>query len=91
MNNDYLEFAKKIAFEAGKIMLKYFNQDNGASYKFDQTIVTKADTEINEYLIERVKETFPTHSIDGEEKQFGQSNYVWVCDPVDGTKNLLFL
>lgn len=28
-------------------MIKYFKGDNGASYKFDQTIVTKADTEIN--------------------------------------------
>ena len=82
---NYLDFAKKIAKEAGKIMLKYFKIDNGASYKYDQTIVTKADTEINKYLIKMVKETFPTHCVDGEEEQFGQSNYVWVCDPVDGT------
>ena len=26
--------------------LKYFNEDNGSCYKFDQTIVTKADTEV---------------------------------------------
>ena len=85
MNEKYLEFAKEIAYEAGKIMLKYFKGNNGASYKYDQTIVTKADTEINEYLIKRVKETFSTHSVDGEEEQFGKSDYVWVCDPVDGT------
>jgi len=81
----YLDFAKDIANKAGEIMLKYFNEDNGASYKFDQTIVTKADTEINHYLISKVKEVFPDHSVDGEEEQFGQSEYVWVCDPVDGT------
>ena len=81
----YLEFAKEIAYEAGKIMKKYFTEDNGASYKYDQTIVTKADTEINSLLIKRVKETFPNHSVDGEEEQFGKSDYVWVCDPVDGT------
>ena len=85
MEEKYLEFAKEIAYEAGRIMLNYFKGDNGASYKYDQTIVTKADTEINEYLIKRVKETFPTHSVDGEEEQFGKSDYVWVCDPVDGT------
>lgn len=82
---EYLAFAKEIAYQAGKIMLNYFKGDNGASYKYDQTIVTKADKEINEYLIRRVKETFPTHSVDGEEEQFGDSKYVWVCDPVDGT------
>ena len=42
MNNEqYLEFAKEIAYEAGKIMKKYFTIDNGANYKYDQTIVTK--------------------------------------------------
>jgi len=85
MKQEYLEFAKDIAYKAGEIMIKYFKGDNEASYKFDQTIVTKADTEINKYLIKRVKEAFPTHSVDGEEEQFGKSDYVWVCDPVDGT------
>lgn len=83
--NEYLEFAKNIAKNAGKIMLKYFNQSNGASYKGDKTIVTLADTEINSFLIKMVKEKYPTHSVDGEEEQFGSSDYVWVCDPVDGT------
>ncbi len=85
MENEYLIFAKDMANEAGKIMKKYFSIDNEASYKFDQTIVTKADTEINSLLIKRVKERFPEHSVDGEEEQFGKSEYVWVCDPVDGT------
>lgn len=83
--DQYLEFAKEIAKYAGNIMLKYFKQNNGASYKGDKTIVTLADTEINTYLINRVKEKYPTHSVDGEEEQFGKSDYVWVCDPVDGT------
>ena len=82
---EYLEFAKSIANYAGKVMLKYFNKDNGASYKGDKTIVTLADKEINSYLIEQVKEKYPNHSVDGEEEQFGKSDYVWVCDPVDGT------
>lgn len=84
-NKQYLEFAKNIALEAGKIMIKYFNQNSGASYKVDQTIVTLADKEINDYLIKCVQEKFPNHSVDGEEKSFGKSDFVWVCDPVDGT------
>ena len=85
MNQKYLKFAKDIAYKAGKIMIKYFEDNSEASYKLNQTIVTKADTKINQYLIKKVKETFPTHSVDGEEEQFGKSNYVWVCDPIDGT------
>ncbi len=83
--NEYLKFAKDIAKYAGNVMIKYFNQDNGASYKGDKTIVTLADTEINSYLISQVKEKYPTHAVDGEEEQFGDSKYKWVCDPVDGT------
>lgn len=82
---EYLELAKNIAYQAGKIMMKYFNQNNDANYKEDKTVVTLADTEINSYLIEKVKEQYPTHAVDGEEEQFGESNFVWVCDPVDGT------
>lgn len=81
----YLDFAKDIANEAGKIMKKYFFKKDISSYKGDKTIVTLADKKINSYLIKRVKEEFPTHSVDGEEEQFGNSSYVWVCDPVDGT------
>ena len=82
---EYLEFAKDIAQYAGEVMRKYFKENNGASYKGDKTIVTLADTEINAYLIKKVKEKYPSHSVDGEEEQFGKSDYVWVCDPVDGT------
>ncbi len=85
MYQEYLEFARDIAFHAGEIMLRYYMGNNQASYKYDQSIVTEADKEINDYLIARVKETYPTHAVDGEEAGFGQSNYVWVCDPVDGT------
>ena len=82
---EYLEFAKEIADYAGKIMLKYFKDDNGANYKEDNTIVTKADKEINSYLVKRVKEKYPEHAVDGEEEGFGESKYKWVCDPIDGT------
>ena len=83
--NGYLNFAIDIAKYAGKVILKYFSQDNGQKYKDDNTIVTLADTEINSYLITKVKEKYPNHAVDGEEEQFGKSNYKWVCDPVDGT------
>ena len=82
---DFLEFAKEIALYAGSVMLKYIDTDKDASYKEDETIVTRADKEINDYLIERVKSVYPNHAVDGEEAQFGESEYVWVCDPVDGT------
>lgn len=85
MTSEYLNFAKEMAYKAGDIMLKYFETDNGVTYKNDQTIVTLADKEINDLLIKEVKEKFPEHSVDGEEESFGKSKYVWGCDPIDGT------
>ena len=88
---EYLEFAKDIAIYAGDIMLKYFNQKGIGHYKADKSIVTLADTEINSYLIQRVKETYPTHAVDGEEEKYSPSGSglhspeTWICDPVDGT------
>lgn len=81
----YVLFAEEIAKKAGKIMKKYLEQDNGATYKQDNTIVTLADTEMNQLLIDSVKEQFPEHAVEGEEASFGKSDFVWVCDPIDGT------
>ena len=85
MNEEYLNFAKDIARKAKEIMLKYFNEEKEISYKEDNTVVTKADKEINDYLINKVNEKYPNHSVDGEEKKFGDSEYKWICDPIDGT------
>lgn len=85
MYNEYLEFASDIAYKTKDIMLKYFDKDCNFNYKSDNTIVTVADKEINDLVIKEVKNKYPNHSVDGEEESFGNSNYVWVCDPIDGT------
>ena len=85
MYNEYLEFAKNIAYKANEIMLKYYNCDKKSDYKNDNTIVTIADKKINNYLIKEVKVKYPNHSVDGEEESIGSSDYVWICDPIDGT------
>lgn len=85
--HDYLEFAKALALEAGAIMQKHFMGDLGITYKDNQSRVTVADLAINDLVIERVKQNFPAHSVRGEEKSNQQigDEYVWVCDPIDGT------
>ena len=83
--NEYLEFAIEIANYAKQTMLKYFTQDKESTYKEDTTIVTKVDKDINSYLISKVKENYPNHCVYGEEETFGNSDYAWVCDPIDGT------
>lgn len=84
---DYLDFAKLLANEAGKIMLHYFySVDKGVSIKGDESPVTLADTEINNLVIKRVKERFPDHGVLGEESSFNlDKSDLWVVDPIDGT------
>ncbi len=56
-------------------------------WKTDNTPVTETDLAINRHLIEQVQATFPAHGVLGEEESTlrGEEEYVWVCDPVDGT------
>lgn len=90
--NHYLDFAKELAPMAGEIMLKYFKIGVDFQSKSDNTHLTIADTSINDMVIQKVKENFPGHGILGEEASYANddSEYVWVCDPIDGTKNFVF-
>lgn len=84
-----LAIAKQLAHRAGDIMLRYFNSGAASpQLKSDRTIVTKADTEINEMVIAVLKEHTPTYSVWGEEQSsvIEGAKYTWVCDPVDGTQ-----
>ncbi|MCX6781496.1 MAG: inositol monophosphatase [Candidatus Magasanikbacteria bacterium] len=56
-------------------------------WKADVTPVTETDFLINKMLIEAVNSTFPSHGILAEEESDMKAGaeYVWVCDPVDGT------
>ena len=83
----YLEFAKKLAKEAEGIALEYFGFDVESTWKEDNTPLITADTEINDLVIKRINESFPEHSVYGEEKSDikKDSKYIWVCDPIDGT------
>lgn len=81
-----LSFAKKLATSAGDVMLKYFKVGLESKIKGDRSIVTAADEEINQLVIDEVARNYPGHSVQGEEASTDkQSEYVWVCDPIDGT------
>ena len=83
---EYLDFAKEIALYAGKVMMEYYNKKIDLNYKNDKTVVTLVDKKINSYLIEKVKEKYPNHAVNGEEENYNQDSlYTWVCDPLDGT------
>lgn len=87
MLDEYLEFAKNLALQAGDIMLEYFKVGVESTTKSDGSPVTLADTAINTLVIEAVAQKYPDHSVRGEEEsnQKEGDESVWVCDPIDGT------
>ncbi|MFV0432175.1 MAG: inositol monophosphatase family protein [Alphaproteobacteria bacterium] len=88
-NLDYLLFMQALVQQSNKIALKYFHEYVKAEYKDDASPVTIADKMIEELLRKHIKESFPEHDIIGEEFENLQrkSDYCWVIDPIDGTKN----
>lgn len=67
-------------------MLTHFHSDVAHREKDDKTIVTIADEEINQLVIDEVEKAYPEHSVFGEEASNDKKHtYAWVCDPIDGT------
>lgn len=88
-----LEKAKKISIEAvteaGKILRENRDKVKTVSFKAKSDIVTDIDLQSEKLIVEKIKATFPEHSILSEEAGFADhhSEYVWIMDPIDGTMN----
>lgn len=86
-----LEFTVELARRAGEIHLSYFRGNNLDIHTKSNVsdVVTRADKESEAFLISRIRERFPDHAILGEEtgKHSGNTAYLWVIDPLDGTNN----
>lgn len=86
-----MEKARQVALElsqlAGETIRRNFSLAMKKEWKADGSPLTATDIEINSRVIERIRKEFPNHRILGEEESFGpaEAEYVWVCDPVDGT------
>lgn len=90
--SDYLEFTKRIAQNAGKILLEHFQTNltiQTKSNHFD--LVTIADQKSEAYLISEIKKNYPDHQILAEETatntKLKSDTYTWIIDPLDGTVN----
>jgi len=92
INFDFLEFAIKLAKNTGKIQMSYFGNissiDNKSS-KID--LLTEADKKSEDYILNEIKNKYPSHSILSEECGLINKNskYKWIIDPLDGTTNFV--
>src|SRR6266542_2168921 len=82
-----LDFAVRLAREAGEIANQYFKGSFVTERKADQSLVTNADRETEECLRTAIEQAFPDDGILGEEavERIGTSGRRWIIDPIDGT------
>ena len=91
---DFVPFVEDLARASGESILPFFRTNIGAQDKsrggvFDP--VTEADRAAETVMRRMINDSFPTHGIIGEEfgDQRENSEYVWVLDPIDGTKSFI--
>ena len=86
-----IPFTKTLADASATVIKRYFRTRIAVESKADATPVTVADREAEEVLRELIMKEFPDHGIIGEEwgEHRPDAEYVWVLDPIDGTKNFV--
>jgi histidinol phosphatase-like enzyme (inositol monophosphatase family) len=88
---DLLDFANQLAWEAGKITLRHFQTGLRPDTKADDSPVTVADRESEQFMRAAIAARYPDHAILGEE--YGETNpgasHRWILDPIDGTRTFV--
>lgn len=95
IDKNLLDAVKRIAKEAGKIILTHYNEGTDHSSKADESPLTAADIESNTYIRQELQKLTPDIPIISEETI--PENYVdrkdwksfWLVDPLDGTKEFI--
>ncbi|MDD3558508.1 MAG: histidinol-phosphatase [Melioribacteraceae bacterium] len=88
---DIENFMFHLAVESGKIIRSHFRKDVKIESKDDNSPVTIVDKKAEEKMREIIMREFPSHGIIGEEFENHNENseFVWVLDPIDGTKSFI--
>jgi myo-inositol-1(or 4)-monophosphatase len=91
---DFSAFVDELATLSGETIRPFFRtalsiKDKGGPGSFDP--VTAADHAAETAMRALIRRTFPDHGIVGEEfgKERADAEYVWVLDPIDGTKSFI--
>ncbi len=89
--DDFVSLAERLATAAGEVALDHFRNPLEVERKADESPVTIADREAETAMRALIAEAYPGHGVIGEE--FGPeragADYVWVLDPIDGTKRYI--
>ncbi|HCM82781.1 MAG: Myo-inositol-monophosphatase [Candidatus Gottesmanbacteria bacterium GW2011_GWA2_44_17] len=85
LEEDAVEYAEK----AVTLIRSYEHTFTIAKKKEEMDFATNADHEAENLIREKIHKKYPDHGILGEEygEQPGSSDYTWVIDPLDGTRD----
>lgn len=77
--------------ELREIILKYYQTGINVEIKTDNSPVTIADREAEDFIKKQVIKQFPDHGFVGEESGTYQieAEFKWIIDPIDGTKSFI--
>lgn len=87
----YLPLAHRLADKAGEIICPAFRALHTIETKEDGSPVTAIDKQVESELRRLIQLSFPEHGIFGEEEESIKidAEFVWVLDPIDGTKSFM--
>jgi myo-inositol-1(or 4)-monophosphatase len=85
----FLNLAIRATRAAGTIQLAHAERPHQISSKSNfSDLVTEVDALCEAEIRRIIAESYPAHAVLGEEEgQHGESDYLWVVDPLDGTVN----
>lgn len=87
-----VNIAMRAALEAGELMVRAAERLDSVRFseKSQNDFVSEIDQKAEAVIIKHLRRTYPDHAILAEESgATGQSDYVWIIDPLDGTTNYL--
>lgn len=86
---DFLQFAEILAREAGAILREGYGRAENIQYKGVVDLVTEYDHRVENFLLSRLRERYPAHTMYAEEsgRSAYSGEYEWLIDPLDGTVN----
>jgi 3'(2'), 5'-bisphosphate nucleotidase len=88
-HNVYIKELKEIAQQAGKIVMSYYKTPLDIVTKSDNSPVTRADIDANNFIVEALTKLTPSIPVIAEENNENNlevsSDMFWLVDPLDGT------
>ena len=87
---NFSEFAKRLAKQAGNLLMKDYGKTQLVKIvdRDEKGLITRADIKSNNFIVNSITHSYPSHSIHSEELQKSKTHeFNWIVDPLDGTNN----